>query len=145
MCDFYGVSPESGFSVNNIRIYSCDMLNIATSEHQYIVCDYGFMREYLKEDFEKTNVKIMLVSGANWDLQVITDYLNSSEDSFKTDLNYLFYPIKQADFIRINKQFLRINCKAFRLQTSPECTLPCKENKAVFGKILSLKKKRKRK
>lgn len=143
LAQYYGINSANGFEVNGIKVYDYDMLENAVNEHQYIICDYGFLRKAFKPNYAEKSIKIMLVSGANWDLNVITEYLNTSDDSFKRDINYLFYPVKQADFIRINKQFLRANCKAYRLQTSPECTLPCKENKAVYGRILGLKNKKK--
>lgn len=138
LAKFYGLPGCTSFEVNKVTVFSYDMLETAIKDYEYIVCDYGFMREDFRIDFAETSIKIMLVSGANWDLNVITNYLNVSEDSYKNEINYLFYPIKQADFIKLNRQFLRNNLKAYRLQTSPECTLPCKENKAIYGRILGL-------
>jgi endonuclease YncB( thermonuclease family) len=80
----------------------------------------------------------MLCSAADWDLRVIMSYLNTSEESYKADINYLFYPINQSRFIRFNKQFIRAGCRAFRISTSPEPTLPCKPNKDVYNEILGL-------
>ena len=87
--------------------------------------------------FEKSDIKIVMCRGTEWDISYLEEYLNLPLPYIK-EINYCFYPISQPDFLKFNKAMIQGHCKAYRLRTSPNYTNPCEWNRNVYSEILHL-------
>jgi hypothetical protein len=130
-------NSNGNFEINKISVYPQNMLETAKKRHEYVVYDLGFSENF--SALESADIKIMLCSSADWDLRIAMTFLNSASLSFKKEISYFFYPITKSKFIRLNRQFIKTGCKAFRLAYSPDCREPHKENKEVYAALLRLK------
>jgi hypothetical protein len=147
LSDFHKVpfaKSKSGFDINKIPIYPQNMLDTAMQKHSFVICDFGFYddisQKEIAKNIENSDIKIMLCSSADWNLRDTMTFLNSANVNGKKDIFNMFYPVSKSKFVRLNRQFLKVGCRAFRLQNSPDCIEPCKENREVYSDILRLKK-----
>jgi hypothetical protein len=152
LSDFHKVpfaKSKSGFEINKIAIYPQNMLEIAMQKHNYVICDYGVLDDIQGKNqtinYEKSDIKIMLCSSANWEIRDTMAFLNSSNMNGKKDISYIFYPVTKSKFSGINRQFVKLGCHAFRLSASLDCLQPCKENKEIYAEILRLKTSKRKK
>lgn len=145
---YYGVTDGGGLLLNNISIFPFCGNETAQKDYQYIINDIGKISggDERQEYFDKCEIKLLICSPADWDLALITDFIN--QDNTPAHINYCFYPISSQRFVSINKRMIKARQKAYRLETSPELYKPCDFNDAVYADIFrqfSTKKKRSKK
>lgn len=137
--DFHNIkSASDGFTVNGLDIYPYDKSDEEAVHYGYCIYELSEIHtdEQQLSKFEKSDIKISLCTGTEWDIIYLEEYLNLPLPYLK-DINYCFYPISQADFIKYNKQMIKGHCKAYRLRTSPHYTNPCQFNRDVYTEILN--------
>ena len=129
-----------GCEINGIILYPLNMYANKKSTVRFSVCDYGFAPinrnsiEY--DDFANATIKICICSFNEWDIAVLADYLNSPLPYIK-EVNYIFFPVSQMNFVKFSKQMTKGHCKSYRIRNSPDYTMPCDWNKNVYNEILS--------
>lgn len=128
-----------GFTLNKLPIYPLSLYEQRKQRSRFDVIDLtnnGNMSDRERKIFEKSEIKLQMCRGTEWDIAVLQEYLNSGLPYLK-EINYCFYPISQKDFIKYNKSMIQGHCKACRLRTSPNYTSPCDWNRDVYADILS--------
>lgn len=129
-----------GCQINEITLYPLSMYENKKSTVRFSVCDYGTAPinhssiEY--DSFASAEIKICICSFNEWDICVLADYLNSPLSYIK-DINYVFFPVSQMNFVKFSKQMTKGHCKSYRIKNSPNYTMPCDWNKNVYNQILS--------
>lgn len=139
--NYHGVDEASqGCEINGITLYPLNMYADKRLTVKFSVCDYGFAqinRDSPKyDDFADAAIKICICSFNEWDIAVLADYLNSPLPYIK-EVNYIFFPVSQANFVKFSKQMTKGHCKSYRIRNSPDYTQVCDWNKNVYFEILS--------
>ena len=127
-------AARNGFTVNGLPIYPLSVYGSENTTAQYTITAVLDIRDTL---FEKSDIKIVMCRGTEWDISYLEEYLNLPLPYIK-EINYCFYPISQPDFLKFNKAMIQGHCKAYRLRTSPNYTNPCEWNRNVYAEILHL-------
>ena len=127
-------AARNGFTVNGLPIYPLSVYGSENTTAQYTITAVLDIRDTL---FEKSDIKIVMCRGTEWDISYLEEYLNLPLPYIK-EINYCFYPISQPDFLKFNKAMIQGHCKAYRLRTSPNYTNPCEWNRNVYSEILHL-------
>ena len=127
-------AARNGFTVNGLPIYPLSVYGSENTTAQYTITAVLDIRDTL---FEKSDIKIVMCRGTEWDISYLEEYLNLPLPYIK-EINYCFYPISQPDFLKFNKAMIQGHCKAYRLRTSPNYTNPCEWNRNVYTEILHL-------
>lgn len=132
-------NADGGFTLNKLPIYPLSLYEKRKHRSHFDVIDLtnnGNMTDRERKIFEKSEIKLQMCRGTEWDIAVLQEYLNSGLPYLK-EINYCFYPISQKDFLKYNKSMIQGHCKACRLRTSPNYTSPCDWNRDVYADILS--------
>ena len=127
-------AARNGCTVNALPIYPLSVYGSENTTAQYTITAVLDIRDTL---FEKSDIKIVMCRGTEWDISYLEEYLNLPLPYIK-EINYCFYPISQPDFLKFNKAMIQGHCKAYRLRTSPNYTNPCEWNRNVYTEILHL-------
>lgn len=138
---FFGLDPEyiagTGLNISGIEAFSLSKLDELRKEYGCVVCDFGYLRDKTQKLFAESDARIMMCSGAEWDISLISNYINYSNNSYAKDVSYCFSRISRQKFLLYAKSFKISNCIAYRLDYSQHWLKPCAENKAVYDEILA--------
>ena len=131
---YHGINEApQGCEINGIIIYPLHLYDKMKVHFRFSVCDCGYGKTNF---FESAEIKICICSFDEWDISILADYLNSDLPYIK-DINYIFFPVSQKNFVKFSKQMTKGHCKCFRIKNSPDYTMPCEWNKGVYNEILS--------
>ena len=131
---YHGINEApQGCEINGIIIYPLHLYDKMKVHFRFSVCDCGYGKTNF---FESAEIKICICSFDEWDISILADYLNSDLPYIK-DINYIFFPVSQKNFVKFSKQMTKGHCKCFRVKNSPDYTMPCEWNKGVYNEILS--------
>lgn len=133
-------SAEQGCEINGITLYPLSLYKEKSTSVKFSVCDFGTdIIQYnceIYSYFEKSEIKICLCSFDEWDIAELAEYLNQPLPYIK-EVNYVFFPVSQANFVKFSKQMIKGHCKAYRLRNSPDYTQVCDWNRNVYMEIIS--------
>ncbi len=131
---YHGINEApQGCEINGIIIYPLHLYDKMKVHSRFSVCDCGYGKTNF---FESAEIKICICSFDEWDISILADYLNSDLPYIK-DINYIFFPVSQKNFVKFSKQMTKGHCKCFRIKNSPDYTMPCDWNKGIYNEILS--------
>ena len=131
---YHGINEApQGCEINGIIIYPLHLYDKMKVHFRFSVCDCGYSKTNF---FESAEIKICICSFDEWDISILADYLNSDLPYIK-DINYIFFPVSQKNFVKFSKQMTKGHCKCFRIKNSPDYTMPCDWNKEIYNVILS--------
>ena len=131
---YHGINEApQGCEINGIIIYPLHLYDKMKVHFRFSVCDCGYGKTNF---FESAEIKICICSFDEWDISILADYLNSDLPYIK-DINYIFFPVSQKNFVKFSKQMTKGHCKCFRIKNSPDYTIPCDWNKEIYNVILS--------
>ena len=139
--NYHGIeSAPNGCQVNDLTLFP---LSIYADKKMYVrfaVLDVGYA-PIIHEDaaypfFEAAEIKICICSFNEWDISKLADYLNSPLPYIK-EINYVFFPVSEKNFVKFQKQMDKGHCKSFRIRNSPDYTEPCEWNIGIYNKILN--------
>ena len=131
---YHGINEApQGCEINGIIIYPLHLYDKMKVHFRFSVCDCGYGKTNF---FESAEIKICICSFDEWDISILADYLNSDLPYIK-DINYIFFPVSQKNFVKFSKQMTKGHCKCFRIKNSPDYTMTCDWNKGVYNEILS--------
>ena len=131
---YHGINEApQGCEINGIIIYPLHLYDKMKVHFRFSVCDCGYGKTNF---FESAEIKICICSFDEWDISILADYLNSDLPYIK-DINYVFFPVSQKNFVKFSKQMTKGHCKCFRIKNSPDYTMPCDWNKEIYNVILS--------
>ena len=137
---FHNLHPEGikdGIDFSGIPVFPLDKLNDAKKKFSCIICDFSFLREDDKRLYSSMHVRIMLCSGAEWDIATTMRFINYPSDMMNVySIAYCFPRIAKAKFIGYAKQILKAGCNAFRLQFSEDWKEPCADNVELYHHLL---------
>lgn len=137
---FFGLDPEyiagTGLNINGIEAFPLSKLGELRKEYGCVVCDFGFLRERTQKLFAEADARIMMCSGAEWDISLVSNYINYGSSAYTKDVSYCFSRIAKQKFLLYAKSFRLSGCTAYRLGHSQHWLKPCAENKAVYDEIL---------
>ena len=146
------------FAVNDLTLFPLSVYKEKKMYVRFAVLDVGYA-PIIPEDaaypfFESAEIKICICSFNEWDISKLADYLNSPLSYIK-EINYIFFPVSEKNFVKFQKQMdkghcksFRIrnspdytepkgHCKSFRIRNSPDYTEPCEWNIGIYNKILN--------
>lgn len=132
LCNYFTVDinavNQNGLNIDDVVIYSD--FNKISETFDYIVCD----------DSTKYNnnayIHILLCSAADWDMPILTNYINDVIIPNKVDVNLCFFPVTTNKFISINKQLIKSGFKAYMLEPSDNWMATNANNNNVYSNIL---------
>lgn len=132
LCNYFTVDinavNQNGLNIDDVVIYSD--FNKISGTFDYIICD----------DSTKYNnnayIHILLCSAADWDMPILTNYINDVIIPNKVDVNLCFFPVTTNKFISINKQLLKSGFKAYMLEPSDNWMATNANNNNVYSNIL---------
>lgn len=132
LCNYFTVDinavNQNGLNIDDVVIYSD--FNKISGTFDYIICD----------DSTKYNnnayIHILLCSAADWDMPILTNYINDVIIPNKVDVNLCFFPVTTNKFISINKQLLKSGFKAYMLELSDNWMATNANNNNVYSNIL---------
>lgn len=132
LCNYFTVDinavSQNGLNIDDVVIYSD--FNKISETFDYIVCD----------DSTKYNnnayIHILLCSAADWDMPILTNYINDVIIPNKVDVNLCFFPVTTNKFISINKQLIKSGFKAYMLEPSDNWMATNANNNNVYSNIL---------
>ncbi len=129
-------TASAGLNVQGIDVYPYDKLNEISGQYSVTVIDFGYFREEYTKPFGECDVRIMLCSGAEWDVPLMMNYVNYPTVDYSHRIFYCFTRTTAKKFQAYNRQLMKAGCVAFRLHNSPDWTTPHKENIEVYRKML---------
>ena len=131
---YHGINEApQGCEINDIIIYPLHLYQKMKVHFRFSICDCGYTEiDY----FDNAEIKICICSFDEWNISILADYLNSELPYIK-DINYVFFPVSQKNFVKFSKQMIKGHCKCFRVKNSPDYTMPCDWNKGIYNEILS--------
>ena len=135
--NFHEINTDAakyGCTVNSLPIYPLSNYGNEQINAKYTIVAIPDINNEL---FEKSDIKIVMCRGTEWDISYLEEYLNLPLP-YSKEINYCFYPISELDFLKFNKAMIKGHCKAYRLRTSPNYTNPCEWNRNVYAEILHL-------
>ena len=132
LCNYFTVDinavNQNGLNIDDVFIYSD--FNKISGTFDYIICD----------DSTKYNnnayIHILLCSAADWDMPILTNYINDVILPNKVDVNLCFFPVTTNKFISINKQLIKSGFKAYMLEPSDNWMATNANNNNVYSNIL---------
>ena len=132
LCNYFTIDADtvnqSGLNIDDVVIYPDS--NKISETFDYIVCD----------DSTKYNnnayIHILLCSAADWDMPILTNYINDVIIPNKVDVNLCFFPVTTNKFISINKQLIKSGFKAYMLEPSDNWMATNANNNNVYSNIL---------
>lgn len=132
LCNYFTVDinavNQNGLNIDDVVIYSD--FNKISGTFDYIICD----------DSTKYNnnayIHILLCSAADWDMPILTNYINDVIIPNKVDVNLCFFPVTTNKFISINKQLIKSGFKAYMLEPSDNWMATNANNNNVYSNIL---------
>lgn len=132
LCNYFTVDinavNQNGLNIDDVVIYSD--FNKISGTFDYIICD----------DSTKYNnnayIHILLCSAADWDMPILTNYINDVILPNKVDVNLCFFPVTTNKFISINKQLIKSGFKAYMLEPSDNWMATNANNNNVYSNIL---------
>jgi len=127
LTEYYGavVSEEAYLEIAGLHIYS-NIQSIKT-RYDYIVVD-GFV--------EEAYIKMLLCSGAEWDIPILTGYINETIVPQNMDVNLCFFPVTQNRFISLNKFLIKSGFRAYRLEIADNWNGSNAHNNDVYSDII---------
>ncbi len=140
---YHGIeSAPSGCQVNDLTLFPLSVYQEKKMYVRFAVLDVGYA-PIIPEDaaypfFESAEIKICICSFNEWDISKLADYLNSPLPYIK-EINYIFFPVSEKNFVKFQKQMDKGHCKSFRIRNSPDYTEPCEWNVGIYNKILKLR------
>ena len=134
-------TASEGLTVRGIDVYPYDKLREISGQYSATVCDFGYFREEYTKAFGECDVRIMLCSGAEWDVPLIMKYVNYPTVDYVRRIFYCFTRTTAKKFQAYNRQLMKAGCVAFRLHNSPAWTTPHKENTEIYRKMLDAYRK----
>ena len=138
---YHGIeSAPSGCQVNDLTLFPLSVYKEKKMYVRFAVLDVGYA-PIIPEDaaypfFESAEIKICICSFNEWDISKLADYLNSPLPYIK-EINYIFFPVSEKNFVKFQKQMDKGHCKSFRIRNSPDYTEPCEWNVGIYNKILN--------
>ena len=139
--EFHRINPlaaKEGMKYNDIDIYPYSMLPELYDSYSVLIVDYSYMgSEYQKNQFAKSDVKILLASAAEWDIASLMRHVEYNDERYTRNINILLPRVSKEKFTKYNKQFLKSGVNAYRLCDSPDWTSPNAENLNVYKAILT--------
>lgn len=129
---------SNGLNVRGIDVYPYDKLSEISGQYSATICDFGYFREEYAKPFGECDVRIMLCSGAEWDVPLIMNYVNYPSVDYVRRIFYCFTRTTAKKFQAYNRQLMKAGCVAFRLHNSPDWTAPHKENIEIYRKMVSV-------
>ncbi len=136
---YHKINPlfaQEGLNYNGIDIYPYSKMEELNGIYNAIICDYSFLKESQQLSYEKSDVKIMLASAAEWDISTLIKHVEYSNEQYIRDINILLPRVTRSKFTKYNKRFLKSGVRAYRLHNSPDWTTPNQDNVATYKKIL---------
>jgi len=132
LCNYFTVDinavNQNGLNIDDVVIYSD--FNKISGTFDYIICD----------DSTKYNnnayIHILLCSAADWDMPMLTDYINNVIIPNKMDVNLCFFPVTVNKFVAINKQLIKSGFNAYMLEPSDNWMATNANNNNVYSNIL---------
>ena len=132
LCKYFNVDAttvnENGFNIDDVIIYSC--FDKISDTFDYIVCDDGITLNH------NAYIHILLCSAADWDMPMLTDYINNVIIPNKMDVNLCFFPVTINKFVAINKQLIKSGFNAYMLEPSDNWMATNANNNNVYSNIL---------
>ena len=138
---YHGIeSAPNGCQVNDLTLFPLSVYKEKKMYVRFAVLDVGYA-PIIPEDaaypfFESAEIKICICSFNEWDISKLADYLNSPLPYIK-EINYIFFPVSEKNFVKFQKQMDKGHCKSFRIRNSPDYTEPCEWNVGIYNKILN--------
>ena len=138
---YHGIeSAPNGCQVNDLTLFPLSVYQEKKMYVRFAVLDVGYA-PIIPEDaaypfFESAEIKICICSFNEWDISKLADYLNSPLPYIK-EINYIFFPVSEKNFVKFQKQMDKGHCKSFRIRNSPDYTEPCEWNVGIYNKILN--------
>lgn len=138
---YHGIeSAPNGCQVNDLTLFPLSVYKEKKMYVRFAVLDVGYA-PIIPEDaaypfFEAAEIKICICSFNEWDISKLADYLNSPLPYIK-EINYIFFPVSEKNFVKFQKQMDKGHCKSFRIRNSPDYTEPCEWNVGMYNKILN--------
>ncbi len=129
-------AASEGLNVKGIDVYPYSKLSEIRELYGAVICDFGYLREEWKKGFGECEVKIMLCSGAEWDMPLLLNYVNYSTESYLRDINFLFPRVTQGKFVKYSKQLMKSGIVSYRLHHSPDWSHPHTDNMSVYKAVL---------
>ena len=142
---YHGIeSAPNGCQVNDLTLFPLSVYKEKKMYVRFAVLDVGYA-PIIPEDaaypfFESAEIKICICSFNEWDISKLADYLNSPLPYIK-EINYIFFPVSEKNFVKFQKQMDKGHCKSFRIRNSPDYTEPCEWNIGIYNKISKPKKR----
>lgn len=139
--NYHGIeTAPNGCQVNELTLFPLSVYTEKKSYVRFAVLDVGYA-PIIPEDaaypyFEAAGIKICICSFNEWDISKLADYLNSPLPYIK-EINYIFFPVSEKNFVKFQKQMEKGHCKSFRIRNSPDYTEPCEWNVEMYNKILN--------
>ena len=99
-------------------------------DSDYIVCDDGITLNH------NAYIHLLLCSAADWDMPMLTDYINNVIIPNKMDVNLCFFPVTVNKFVAINKQLIKSGFNAYMLEPSDNWMATNANNNNVYSNIL---------
>ena len=126
--------------MNDLTLFPLSVYKEKKMYVRFAVLDVGYA-PIIPEDaaypfFESAEIKICICSFNEWDISKLADYLNSPLPYIK-EINYIFFPVSEKNFVKFQKQMDKGHCKSFRIRNSPDYTEPCEWNVGIYNKILN--------
>lgn len=132
LCKYFNVDEttvnENGFNIDDVIIYSC--FDKISDTFDYIVCDDGITLNH------NAYIHLLLCSAADWDMPMLTDYINNVIIPNKMDVNLCFFPVTVNKFVAINKQLIKSGFNAYMLEPSDNWMATNANNNNVYSNIL---------
>lgn len=138
LSSFYLNDTDIFFVFENIKIYSPKSFSIAKGEHKIIINDLGILGDSTLNEFEETQIKIMMCDGSEWNLPILENYINENKTKpYLKQINFCFQNIGKARFSELYRAIVRKGLNnVFRLTTSEYCYQPSSENTKAYRSIM---------
>ena len=136
---FHKLNPlaaKQGLDVNGIAVFPYDLHRQIASEYSVVIYDYSFLREERRKSFDECDIKIMLSSAAEWDIEKVLNFIKFNDDKYIREISFLFPRVTQSKFLKYSKVFRKSGISAYRLLDSPDWTTPIDGNTAVYKHII---------
>ena len=120
-----------------IELWGCQMysdMSLAKSNHKIVISDIGNVYPGRVEEFYLCDEKFLLCPCAPWEIDTLTEFL--SDNSFASQIRYLFCPITDNGFKEIEQNMKKGNCNAYKLPYNPNIETLSREQGKFFKELL---------